>query len=303
MPNGNTRSNEDLSTVSEKVARVFGVAFILIGLFLIIYLVGGFVISKLPYRVDPNLPIPTLRDSEEFTNQDSITLSGTVLPGEKVALYIDENRVKETITTDEDGSFSFEDISIDEEGDLSFEAAVVRGGLFKRRSEMSNLVETTVDWTPPSTSISLEYDTESGSETTTVRGSAEPNSIVVLDGDTESYEIAVDPDGNFEMTDLTLLDGTNVFSVRIKDRAGNEVLASDTVEIVYLASADVLGEVNGDGVSIGPNGGKLPESAGELEAALEFLAGNKLMFIMSLVALFTFAGSSTLAVRHARKEA
>lgn len=289
-----------LSTVSEKVARFFGVVFILLGLFLILFLIGGFIISKLPYRVDPNLPIPTLKNIDTPTNKTSIDIPGTVLPGEEIVLYIDDSRYSEIVTADKDGRFEFINVPLEEEGDVRFEAAVVRGGLLKRRSELSNILSLVVDWTPPSTSIAMEYSKDVTTDTTTVSGTAEPNSIVVLENESGVYLGYVDADGTFTITDLPLIEGTNTFAVKIRDTAGNEVITSDIVEIAYAVS---VGDLNGPGVTIGPDGSVLPESSGELAAALEFLAGNNAMSIFGLIALATFGASSALVMRKARATA
>ncbi len=287
-----------LASASETAARVFGIVFILIGLILIVSLVGGFIISKLPYRVDPNLPIPTLDETDTYTNKDTLDITGTVLPGEEVVLYMDEERIDGTVETNEDGSFSFEGIALPEEGERLFEAAVIRGGLFKRRSEKSNVVSSIVDWTSPSTLITLNYEKDNTTGRATITGTAEPFAIITLKGDTKDYEATADSNGDFIFSDVILAKGANSFSIRVKDRAGNEVVATKKVEIAYEG-----GSVNGDGASIivDENGNELPESAGELGRALEILAGNKVMLALAGTSFLAF-GLSSFLVRRKMKD-
>lgn len=292
-----TADKDSINTASERAARVFGIVFILVGLVLIVLLIGGFITSKLPYRVDPTLPIPTLDKTREYTSEDVAEVTGTALPGEKVVLYIDEDRTNKTIETDEDGAFTFSDIELTEEGKTEFSAAVIRGGLLKRRSELSNTVATTVDWTSPSSTISFEYEPSVSGDKTTVKGTAEPGTIVVLDTGSKTYEATVDEGGIFTFSDLPLVAGDNSFTVKIRDLAGNEVRASKTVQI-----ASTTGDLNGDGASTS-NGSstQLPESAGELQAALDFLAGNKLMTMIAVIVLAVFGASSTSAYLYAKR--
>jgi hypothetical protein len=298
-----SRSSRDFSSAddasvtsaSEAAARVFGVIFILVGLVLIVLLVGGFITSKLPYRVDPTLPIPTLDAADKYTNEEATSVTGTALPGEKVVLYIDDERTNTTVETDEDGVFAFDDIALQEEGEVSFSSAVIRGGLFKRRSELSNTVATTVDWTAPSSAISFEYDETSNSDKVTIKGTADPDTIVVLGTGDKKFEATVDDEGIFTFVDVPLVAGSNSFSVRIKDLAGNEVQASKQVEIAYA-----VGDLNGNGAST-TNISNLPESAGELEAAMEFLRGNSVMFAIAVVVLCAFGASASSAYLYSKR--
>ena len=224
-------ADSKLMTASENMARILGVIFIVIGFGLIIALIGGFVLSRLPYRVDPNLPIPTLDTIPEYTNQDAIDLTGSALPEETIALYLNGDRTNITVETDGDGEFTFKDTVLEEEGEAAFETAVVRGGLFKRRSEFSNEVVSEVDWTPPSSVVSLEYEGKTETGSVTVSGTADPDVIVVFEGETETYEAETDENGDFNVKVTDLAKGENELSVRVKDRAGNEVIAATTVTI------------------------------------------------------------------------
>ncbi len=289
-------SGEYTATPSETAARAFGVVFILIGLVLIVLLVGGFITSRLPYRVDPTLPIPTLDKVKEYTNDETAEVTGTALPGEKVVLYINDERTNTTVETDEDGAFTFSDIALEEEGEVSFASSVVRGGLFKRRSELSNTITSVVDWTSPSSTVSLDYQETANTNKVTIKGTAEPNAIVVLNSGEKTYEATVDDKGIFTFDEVILEQGDNTFSVTIKDLAGNEVRASKKVQIAYAG-----GEINGNGASTVNGATRLPESAGELEAAMEFLAGNKLMSAMALIILAAFGASASTAYMHAKR--
>lgn len=286
---GGASASRKTSSDEQMVSRVLGGFFVVVGLTLVALLIVMFIISRLPYRKDPNMPIPTLEEIDEYTNDDEIDIKGEVIPGEKVALYQDGKLLDDRVEADDSGEFEFKDIDLDEEGETKFEAVTVRGRIFKKRSEKSNSVETEVDRTKPSSKVSLEYDENASSDEVTIKGEAEKDSSVILKNDDNEYETKTDKDGNFEISGVKLEDGENEYEVRVKDKAGNEVKSSTKVKI------NRNGDVNGDGATsaTGTSGGKLPESAGELDKAIEFLLGNKIMFVIGLAALLVFGASST----------
>jgi len=158
------------------------------------------------------------------------------------------------------------------------------------------MVTVDVDRTPPSSKVSVEYDDIAVGDDVVIKGKAEKNTTIIIEGDTDTYEVETGEDGSFEISSLTLKPGKNLFKLRVKDDAGNEVLSSTTIEIEYEA-----GDVNGDGVVIGPDGKPLPESAGELDKAMDFLMGNKLMLGFALIAMAVFGVSSASAYALSKK--
>lgn len=303
----NSKSNKTDSSKTKKTegkfpTRIIGGIFVILGLGLVGLLIALFVISRLPYRTDPKMPIPTLDKLDEYTKDDKIDITGEVTPGEKVRLYQDGELLKGDVKADKSGDFKFDDVELEEEGETKFQAVTVSGTIFKKRSEKSNVVKTKVDWSAPSGKVKLEYEKESSKDKANITGEADKNSYVILRGEDDEYETKTNDKGKFEFEEVELEEGKNEFKVSVKDEAGNEVLSSSQVEINYDA-----GDVNGDGASTGDDqdgeGGKegLPESAGELEAAMDFLLGNKLMLALGLVALAVFASSSASAYLMSRK--
>ncbi|MEA3357304.1 MAG: Ig-like domain-containing protein [Patescibacteria group bacterium] len=281
------RPNEKTSSAPQIVSWTF----ITIGLTLAGVLIVIYGITKLPYRADPKLPIPTLDKLDEYTNEKYIDVSGEAIPGETIVLYINGEPYKERVSADDIGFFSFDELRLDEEGKIRFEAATVRGTILKKRSEKSNEISTSADWTPPSENVDLEYFKNSNTEISSIKGQAEKNSYVILNKGNEQYETETDENGSFEFKDLVLELGNNTFKVSVRDKAGNSVRSSVIAEILYELP-DGAGDINGNAVTSQAQG-KLPESAGEIEAALNFLVGNKIMLLFGILALIGFTLSST----------
>lgn len=276
-------------------ARIAGIFFVLIAITIIGLLVLSFIISKLPYRSDATLPIPTLDEVAQFTNKDSVDLRGSNIPGEIVALYVNDEIMGEQSETDKDGNFLFQNVELLDEGEYSIEAVTVRGKFNKKRSELSNEIKITVDRTDPSGDVAAEYETVSTSGTAQIRGQAEADGTVVLKSGTREFEATTDAQGLYSFDGVSLLPGENNFEVSVRDRAGNETLSSTLIQIVYE------GSINGDGATADRPATQLPESAGELEQIMEFLAGNELMFAFGLAAVILMAISTTGAIAYSRK--
>ncbi len=249
--------------------------FVIAGLTIVALVILIFTISKIPYRVDPNLPIPTLDSIDSHTNEETVIITGDGIPGEKISLYINDKLQNQTTTVDEFGTFEFPELPIEEEGEYKYEAATVRGTILKKRSELSNKVIAVVDRTPPSKDISLVYPEETDIDEAIISGTAEKNSYVILEKGVDEYETKTNLEGFFQFENIPLSDGENVFYVSIKDEAGNEVLSSNQAKVMYTP-----GTVDGDGVY-----SDLPESAGELDKALQTLLNHKLMLVFGIAAL------------------
>ncbi len=292
------KSKEDKS---DQASKILGAFFVVAGLVLIGILLIFYILSKLPYRTDPNMPIPTLEDLDEYTSDDSVDVEGEVVPGETVVLYQDGDLTDRKVEADDSGEFSFEDVVLEEEGEVEFQAASVRGFILKKRSEKSNTIKVTVDRSDPSEDVELgEYPEETKDESVTISGKAEENSTVTFKRDGEEYSGETDEDGNFEVKDIQLEEGENEFEVEVEDRAGNKVKA----EKISITRKESAGDLNGPGATdqrATADGEKLPESAGELDKALEIIAQNNIMFALGLLALATFAASSAGVYLYNRK--
>lgn len=297
--NGKTNSKQSqTSPYADKTSKILGAIFVIAGLTVIGLLILYFFLSRIPYRKDPNMPIPTLDKIEEFTKSETITITGDVIPGELVILYINGDQEDEKVTADDSGKFEFEDVKLEKEGTIKFEAATVRGRIFKKRSEMSNTVETEVDWTAPSSKVDLQYEETNTTGTTIIEGDAEEEAYIILrsDDDTE-YETKTDDDGHFKFEDVKVEEGKNTYNLSIRDEAGNEVLSSE------FKITNETGDLNGPGASTtgDPDSEKLPEAAGELEKAVATILENNLMFLMGLISLLALGASSAGVYLYSKK--
>jgi hypothetical protein len=299
--NKSESKKNDKELNENQTGKILGAFFVIAGLLLIGVLLIFYILSKLPYRTDPNIPIPTLEEADEYTNEDTIDISGEVVPGETVVLYKDDDMTNKKVKADDDGDFTFEDIELEEEDEYKFQAASTRGWILKKRSEKSNAVYVTYDATDPSAKVNLEYPKETDSDSVTIKGEAEKDSLVILKKDGEEYETETDEEGNFELKNVQLDEGENEFEVIVEDKAGNRTTSSTDVNIARIARKD-SGDLNGPGASderderdertANGENEDLPESAGELEAALEIISQNNLMFALGLMAVLVFAASS-----------
>lgn len=256
--------------------------FVIAGLTIVALVILIFTISKIPYRVDPNLPIPTLDNTNAYTNEDTIDVTGDGIPGEKIALYINDKLQNKTVIVDEYGTFEFSDIVLPEEGEYSYQTSTIKGSILKKRSEYSNKVKTIVDRTAPSKEIEVVFPKDTDMDETIISGNSEKNAYVILERGIDEYETKSNKEGFFQFDNIPLNKGDNTFYVSIKDEAGNKVLSSSQIKINYKP-----GDVNGDGAY-----SDLPESAGELDDALNAIAQQKLMLVFGLLSLVIFIGSS-----------
>lgn len=299
-PQGNDKDKKEngKDNKSGMAAKIVGAVLVVGGLLLIGALVVMFLLTRLPYRTDSDLPVPTLEELDEYTNSKELTIEGENVPGEKVVLYVNDKRQNETVETNEDGEFKFEDVEV-EEGDYEFEATTVTGRLWKKQSQKSNTVETTVDRTSPSAEVELDYEEETESSRATIKGEAEEGAFVVLEGEDKEYEVKTDEKGKFEVKDVELEEGENTFKVKVTDEAGNTTEATEDIKIVAQAGED--GDLNGPGVTTqaGENG-EIPESSGELSEAIEEIMQNNVMVVFGVLSLIVLAISSTGAVIYNR---
>lgn len=261
--------------------------FVIAGLTVVALVILVFTISKIPYRVDPDLPIPTLDSIDAYTNNETVDITGDGVPGEKIVLYINGKLQTKTATVDKYGTFQFSDVSATQEGEYKYEVATVQGSILKKRSELSNKAVVIVDRTSPSKDIEFFYPEETDIDEAIISGIAERKSYIILKREEDIYETKTDNEGKFEFSNIPLKEGKNTFFVSIKDEAGNEVTLSNNVIVAYTP-----GEVNGDGAS-----SELPESAGELEKALDVILNQKLMLILGVLSIAAFAGSSIIVYK------
>ncbi|MBI2356527.1 hypothetical protein HYV12_00500 [Candidatus Dojkabacteria bacterium] len=268
-----------------------GMVMIFLGIMLVV--VG--IVALLLYRVEPKLDksinTPVLTVLPSSTSAHALTIRGSVNKDiKRVAVYVNDKEVENAVWVD-NGNFKYE-YPVEKEGLYRIQAASISGFPVRKRSERSPIMAINVDWTAPSKTVVLKYQKEVDVNTLKVSGEAEPLSTVVFSSAGSKYTAKVDKNGKFSTT-LPLTVGSNNYEVEIRDDAGNSVKAENP-----LIATRITGSINGNGASVDP---ELPESAGELEAALAFLQGNKVMGSFGVIALIVLAINSLLVLAKVRR--
>ncbi len=261
--------------------RVVGMGFALVGFLLILGVIILNVLDNVEPRLDEDLNVPVLNELNEFTNEDSILLTGEVEDVEQVVFYVND-RMQTRSAEVEDDEFEFEYVFPDE-GEYVFEAVSIEGFPFRKGSEKSESVGITVDWTAPSADIQIEYESEVEDGFVDIRGEAEPNiTFRLLSNDEEVYSVETDDEGKFEIENIVLAEGENEFKVELEDRAGNKNVLARKVEVTSLVEGDEEVLAMKD----------IPEASGDLSRAFGMILNNNLMFTFGVLALVALMGSS-----------
>ncbi len=265
----------------------FGVfALLILGLILLI-------ISRAEPGVDETLSKPVFKDLPKVTNSEKLSIKGKQKDLGKVIVYVDEKEIAKVDVKDD--SFVYEYAFDAGEGDYKIEGAGLKTGLIKKRSKKTEAVIVTYDKTPPSTDIELDYPEETDKDKFTLKGNAEENIEVTLRSNGESFSTTTNDKGDFSIEDVSLNEESNSFTLVLIDKAGNEVELTDEFSVVYASTGDLNGpgvSDSTDEVSDTEETPDLPQSAGEFDAAMEFLAQNDLMFVTAILALLAFTLSS-----------
>lgn len=265
----------------ERVSRIVGSAFIGLGVLLVAFGVYSFIRFREEPTLDANLEAPALEDVTSLTNGDRILVRGKASGYDNVLVYVNDEK-EGSAKVDKDGAFEYE-YMVTTQGNYTVDVAGVKGFPARNISVRSIVKEATVDWTAPSAdSVEVKYGAETNKETFSVVGTAEPESTITLVRGVSTYDVLADSEGNFRINDIPLDEGKNVFSLSIKDLAGNETSVDEKIRVTYSPT----GSVNGDAV-IDSN---LPQASGEFD----FLFGNQLMMFFALIALVGFSSSSAI---------
>lgn len=157
---------------------------------------------------------PRFNNLSDFTNQQTITLTGSSEPGATVKLTFNGSETQNLV--DKDGKFSFDINLQDGENDFSAVAVDTAGNTSQKSSDF----KITFDNKPPDLSIDSPSDGAqflgSKERQVTIQGTTESNTQVTIN----DRIIAVDDNGKFQYT-TTLSDGENKFAVKATDQAGN----------------------------------------------------------------------------------
>ena len=274
---------------NEMASRIVGTIFIIVGTILVGLGIYSFVTYKTEPKLDKDIKVPVLSEIDSATNKKSITLKGTADDVSKVRIFVNDELLDTVKVEDKKFTYKWE---IEDEGIYTIMVDGLKGFPKQKKSESSDAVMVTVDWTSPSKNISLDYTEESASSSLLVKGTTEADTTVYVKRGTELFSTVSDNDGNFEIT-LTLEDeGKNVFNILLEDKAGNQTVPDEKIRVTYSPSADV----DGDGTT-----DELPEASGNLSEALRDIAANNLMSIFGVLGLLVMAGTSAVLYRKYRK--
>jgi len=151
----------------------------------------------------------------DFTNQQSVSISGTAEPEATVKLTF--NGTQQEVLVDKDGNFSFQNLNLFD-GDNAFSAITVDpAGNLSQKTPDKKIV---YDNKPPTLSIDSPADgsTYFGSEQRqiTIQGTTDSGASVTIN----ERIVAVDESGKFQYT-FTLNAGDNKLTVKSVDQSGN----------------------------------------------------------------------------------
>lgn len=270
---------------SNTLSRIIGTVLIVLGIALIGYGVFSYIKSDKAPKLDEALTPPTTAQTSAITNAENIVVKGEAEGLDKVIVYIDNEEVGKA-RVNKDGEYEYEH-EVAEEGKYIVATAGVKGFFKKFVTPKSDPIVVTVDRTAPELT-DIKYSSEVGTDNFGVIGNAEPESTVVVKRGTDVYETKADETGLFAIKNIALEEGPNVYSVEVKDSAGNVNAVEEKIEVTYSKESSV----NGNAV-VDEN---LPVASGELEAALSVIRDGKIMLVLGLIAFVAFLASSGVVV-------
>ncbi len=269
---------------SEKVSRIVGSIFIVLGILLVGFGVYSFVKYNATPTLDEKLVPPSMADVSAVTKEEIVSVSGNASGYDTVIVYVNGEKTQ-TVKVDKEGNFLVT-VNLANEGQYEITTAGIKG-FPKRYISAASLAETvSVDRTVPELK-DIKYAAEVGTETFTVTGTVEPDAQVIIKRGTDYYSATCDAEGNFKIASIALDEGANIFNVLIKDVAGNETYLESKIKITYSPDSDV----NGDAVE----DESLPVAAGEESIMKDFFLGNALVMVFGILALVG-ATASTVVV-------
>ena len=262
----------------ERMSRIVGSIFIGFGVLLVAFGIYSFIRFREEPAIDIELEAPVLSEVTTLTNGDKISVRGTAQGFDDVFIYVNDVKVG-SVRVGQDSNFSYE-YTVENEGEYGINVAGVKGFPDRIMGPRSEVKMSTVDWTDPDPqAVELKYGEETNKETFVIAGTAEPLSTVIVKRGILSYETVANSEGEFRLENVELEEGRNVFSVSIKDQAGNEITLEEKIRVTYNPAGDVDGDAVVDE--------DIPQASGELDA----LFGNQLMLIFGLIAMAAFGTS------------
>lgn len=166
---------------------------------------------------------PAFNDLPEFTNNVTITISGSTSTGARLTLILNGTESGKTLA-DVSGKFSFVDVPLKEGRNL---IKVIASDASGETQEQRALI--TLDKTKPKLDISSPSNGQKFPNTTqtiTVKGSTEPNALVLVN----SIQAIVNQNGDFSYT-LSVSAGKSDIEVKATDEAGNSDVKKLTITV------------------------------------------------------------------------
>ena len=163
-------------------------------------------------QVSSLLP-PRFYQLAKDTGEQKINIAGFASSGNKVELYLNNNKVDEVEIAD--GRFEFKDIKLDS-GENKIKARTIDGS--GKTSDFSTEEIINLDTTEPSLEVTAPVDGQTFERNNRIKveGKTEKDAQVYANG----FLANVDSDGNFEVI-VPLAEGDNTIEVKALDEAGN----------------------------------------------------------------------------------
>ena len=174
-------------------------------------------------RLSLELPLrkPVVEELPEFTNKESITISGSSNAEVTLTLFVNGTESGKT-TADTGGKFSFVNVALKEGLNL---LKVVATNTKEETQEQTSLI--TLDKTKPDLNITSPKNGETFPDDTKsiiITGKSEPNATVLVN----LIQAITNADGSFSYV-LVVTPGDNKIEIKSTDQAGNVVTEKLTV--------------------------------------------------------------------------
>ncbi len=176
-----------------------------------------------PLSFELPLRKPTIEELPEFTNKESITISGSSNAEVTLTLFVNGTKTGET-TADTGGNFSFVNVALKEGLNL---IKVVATNSKEETQEQTSLI--TLDKTKPELSITAPKNGQTFPDDTksiTVKGKSGPDATVLVN----LIQAITNADGSFSYV-LTVTPGENKIEIKSIDQAGNVITEKLTIVI------------------------------------------------------------------------
>ncbi|MEY9752606.1 Ig-like domain-containing protein [Bradyrhizobium yuanmingense] len=199
---------------------------------------GGGVTTPIISRIEDDTGLV----GDGITSDQTLTLSGTGTPGNLIVVFLDQQEIG-TATVRASGEWTFDYSAVTlSDGPFVFSAEARLGN---QTSDRSASLAVEVDATAPSVpSVGLARSSDTGiagdliteAANVTLVGKAEAGVTVELVG--TSFKTIANINGEFSLPGIALSPGTSELTLRVVDAAGNENIASLTLERVAASGAE-----------------------------------------------------------------